>query len=327
MSVQTLTGLSAAQRTVLEEETLVRALPKLYHIRWAQRRPLGPREGKAVTFTRWTSFPVATTPLVEGEVPAGEALTPSTTTITPSRYGSYIYIGRVLAEEGIFDQLRDNSQLLGEQAALTSDTLSRSCLIAGTSIQYADGQTGNGDITASMVLDREELLKALQTLESNDAQPVPEAGDNFVLIFHPKQGYDLYNDAGINQAWIQAGQRGDANPVWGRPKFQWMGIRGYQSSNVYCNTDAGSGNVDLYYALMIGRNAYGVAGYGALMANYVEGGTGEEHRPVELMYHPFEDYPPMNDKMSLAWIFSQEEAILNNNFIIVIRTASSIGSN
>lgn len=328
MSVETLTGLSVAQRTVLEEETLTRALPKLYHVRWAQRRPFGPREGKAVTFTRWTSFGVATTPLVEGEVPAGESMASATVTITPERYGSYIYISRVLAEQGIFDILRDTSQLLGEQAAKTADTLTRSCLVAGTTTQMADGQSAIGNITATNVLDAEELLKALQTLESNDAQPLAEAGDNYVLIFHPKQGYDLYNDALIQKSWIEAGARGDANPIWGYPKFQWMGIRGYQSSNVYMNADAGSGStVDVYYALLVGREAYGIGGYGALMANYVEGGTGEEHRPVELMYHPITDYPPMNDKLSLAWVFSQQEAILNQNFIVVIYTASSIGAN
>ena len=107
-----------------------------------------------------------------------------------------------------------------------------------------------------------------------------------------------------------------------------MGIRGYESSNCYLGANLGSGStVDVYYALMIGADAYGIGGYGALMADYVEGGTGEEHRPVELIYHPIGDYPPMDDKMSLAWVFSQAESILNNSFMVVIRTASSIGTN
>jgi len=298
------------------------------HIRWAQRRPFGPREGQAVTFTRWSSFGVATTPLVEGEVPAGESLSSATVTITPERFGSYIYISRVLAEMGIFDMLKEASQLLGEQAADTSDQLARGCLIAGTTIQYADGQSANSSITASMVLDSEEILKARQTLVTNNARTLPEAGNNFVLIFHPEQGYDLFNDANIQKAWIHGGARGDANPIWGEPSFQWLGVRGYESSNVYKNLNVGSGStVDVYYSLMIGADAYGIGGYGALLADYVEGGTGKEHRPVELIYHPIGDYPPMDDKMSLAWVFSQAESILNNAFFVVIRTASSLATN
>lgn len=327
MAVQTLASLSATQRTILEEQTLTRALPNLYHPRWAKMRPLGPREGRAVTFATLSSFGVATTPLVEGEVPAGEALTYTTTTITPERYGSYIYISRVLAEQGIFDQLRDNAELLGEQAAKTADTLTRSALIAGTTIQYADGQSANSSITSTMVLDSEELLKARQTLAGQDARQIPEAGNNFVLIYHPHQGFDLLNDSVLQSHWIHGEVRGPANPVWNAPTIQWMGIRGYESSNVYLVADGGSSTTDLYYALMLGRDAYCIAGYGAMLAKYVEGGTGEAHRPIELMYHPFEDYAPMNDKMSLAWVFSQQEGILNNNFMVVIRTASSIGSN
>lgn len=328
MAVETLSGLSVAQRTILEEKTLTRALPFMFHARWPMRRPLGPQEGRAVRFTRWSSFGAATTPLVEGEVPAGESLGSATVTITPERFGSYMYSSKVLVDQGIFNILGDVSDLLGEQSALTSDTLARGCLIAGTTIQYADGQSANNAITASMVLDEEELIKARQTLAGNNARTIPEAGNNFVLIYHPDQGYDLYHDAGLKNAWLHAGARGDANPIWGEPSLQYMGIRGFESSNVYVNTDAGSSStVDVYYAIMLGREAYGIAGFGAMLADYIEGGTGEKHRPVELIYHPFGDYAPMDDKMSLAWVFSQAESILNNNFMIVIRTASSIGSN
>jgi len=280
-----------------------------------------------VTFTRWTAFGAATTPLVEGEVPASESLATSTVTITPERYGSYVYMSDKLVQMGIFNMLRDAGELLGEQAALTSDTLARACLIAGTTIQYADGQSANGNITAAMILDAEELIKGRQTLVKNKARPVPEAGGRFALIFHPDQGYDLRNDPKLTNAWQHAAARGDDNPLFGHAVADYMGIRFYESQNVYTLADGGSSTTDLYYAIMLGERAYGIAGYGAMMADYIEGGTGETHRPTELIYHPFGDYPPMDNKMSLAWVFSQQEAILNNSFMVVIRTASSIGSN
>jgi len=256
----------------LEEDTLERALPVLYHTRFAQRRPLGPNEGKAVTFTRWTSFGAAITPLVEGEVPAGQSLATSQVTITPERYGSYVYIGRVLGEQGIFNMLRDGSELLGEQAALTSDTLAREALAGGGTAQIADGVSLRGSILATNIVDEQELLKARQTLVKNKARPLDEAGGNFAFIFHPDVGYDLRNDAGLKQIFLHAAPRSDENPLFGHSVADVMGIRFYETQNGKIGSNEGDSNVDVYYSFLVGRGSYGIAGYGAMLADYVEGG-------------------------------------------------------
>ena len=323
MAVNSLGAITAAQRTILEEQLVLTALPKLQHIRFAKRRPFNPREGRAVTFARQTRFTPATTALTEGTAPEGETVAYTTTTITPSRYGSFSYVGEELVDKGIFDVVSDVNGFLGHQAGWTSDRLAREILRAGGTTQTADGVAEASQTTANL-LDAAELVEALQTLANLEALPFSELDEKYPLIAHPFPLGDLMLDPLIRNTFYYAYNRGPENPLFGHSLGDWMGIRFYQSSDAYVNDTGGSGNQDTYHSLLIGREAYAVAGFGAMLPDYVEGGTGTDIRPVQLIVHGRGDYPPLDQRESIGWKLDQGQSMLNSNFMIRVITASAI---
>ena len=328
MAVQTLSGMTAAQRTILEDKTLERAQYTMQHTRWARRRLFAEREGRKITYTRLTNFSAATTALTEGAAPAGESLSTSVVSLTPDYYGSFIYLSRKLVQTGIFDLVNDDlPNMFGYQAALTADTLCRDVLVAGGTAQIADGVSARTSLTASNILDVEELYNARRTLRKNSALPFPEAGNKYILIAHPDQLYDLMRDSEYQAAALYARERAPENPIFGIPVMDIAGFRIYESENVYIEDGGGAGTVDAYVALAIGQFSYGLAGLGGMLPEHEEGGTETELRPVEIWWDDFDKYVPMRQKCSLAWMIHSDSAVLNANWLLRLETAASKGAN
>ena len=59
---------------------------------------------------------------------------------TVKQYGGYVALSDLLELTAIDNNIVEASQLLGNQAGKTLDTVSREVLNAGTNVQYADGQ-------------------------------------------------------------------------------------------------------------------------------------------------------------------------------------------
>ena len=249
VGVQKLGTISAAQLTVLERESLLRAQSRYYFNRWVKVSPFEMNEGIARTFTRFTALTAATTALNEGEVGLGEGIATSTVTVTPNDYGSYMYLSSRLVEQGIFDPM-EYSGLLGEQAFLTVETLTRNIADAGGSAQYA-GQTARASITSSDIFSEGELIKAICTLQANKALPFAELGMRYPMIIHPHVRADVVRDPGLRAIWENVGLRSDANPLFGEAVGAAHGVMFFVSDLAYLNTDAGSGNVDVYYNYLL----------------------------------------------------------------------------
>lgn len=89
MTIQTTgTGsLAAEAKTFYDRQLLERALPSLVHAEFAQKRPLGRRQGKTIEFRKFAALAPATTPLTEGVTPAGNSLSVSAITASINQYG------------------------------------------------------------------------------------------------------------------------------------------------------------------------------------------------------------------------------------------------
>lgn len=328
MSMEKFSGMSEAQRTILEDKTLERAQYELHLTRWAKRRLFAEREGYRITFARFANLSAKTTALTEGETPAGESLTPTTVTIEPDFYGAYIYLTKKMVKKGIFDLVNDDvPNMFGYQAALTADTLMRANLGSNATAQIADGQSLRTDLTASNILDAEELYIAATTLRANGARPFPEAGNNYILVAHPHQTFDLKRDAEYISAMQNARERGPENPLFGLPMADFAGFRIFESQNIEIESDGGSGTVDAYIAFAIAQDSYGMAGLGGMLPSHEEAGTGTKLRPIDIWTDDFTAYPPMHTHMSIAWMIDQGQNVLNSSWILRLETASSRGTN
>ena len=88
MALTTTTQVDAAVSTMYDRLLLMRARPHLIHLLFAQRRNLNKKSGNTIKFRRYTALSVATTPLGEGNPPAGSQLAKTDLTAVVSQYGS-----------------------------------------------------------------------------------------------------------------------------------------------------------------------------------------------------------------------------------------------
>lgn len=310
---------------------LERALPRLYHCSFAQKADIPERAGDTVEWRRFAALTAATTALTPGVTPASEATSVTTVTATPSWYGSYIRFSQEFKLTAIDNIFEEYSVMLGEQAGDTADQLARALYVASGTAQIV-GQSARGSLTSSDTMTGSQMAKAYATLLAGNARPFEEIDGRYPVIMHPHVWYDLQESADFRNAYQQAKPRSPDHPIFTGEMYDYMGMRIFVTSNGKIWTDGGSGSVDAYGTLVIGRNAFGIAGIGATTFD-VElggGGTGSPPMPVEMKSHPIgvpSDSDPLGQRGSVGWIASQEETELNSAFAIRLESASSMGSN
>lgn len=94
------------------------------------------------------NIPVSTTPLVEGVTPSGSKLANQDYTITLQQYGDYVTITDVIMDTHTDPILAQATDILGEQAALTVETLRFNVLKAGTNVFYANSVANRAAVVA-----------------------------------------------------------------------------------------------------------------------------------------------------------------------------------
>jgi N4-gp56 family major capsid protein len=111
--------------------------------------------------------------------------------------------------------------------------------------------------------------------------------------------------------------------------YDYLGIRFFVTSQAKYLVDAGAGNVDVYFTLIIGRDAFGVAGLGQTRPQMQlgMGGTGNPVMPVSIINKPLGYADELDLRASTGWKMTQEEKELDPTFCIRIEHACSLGSN
>lgn len=156
---------------------LKRAMPFLQLEKFGQTYPLPTNSTQTAKFRRYFLsgatgsagnssgnfyVPLATTPLVEGVTPAGRMLANQDYTVQLSQYGDYITITDVIMDTHTDSVLQQATDILGEQAALTVETLRFNVLKAGTNVFYANSVAGRSSVVATIALaDQRRITTAL----------------------------------------------------------------------------------------------------------------------------------------------------------------------
>ena len=139
-TTQTIAILTQENKTFYDRALLNRLLPNLVFTKYGQKKSAPKHEGDTINFRRFNSLSAATTALTEGVTPAGNSLSVTAITCTVAQYGDFIQISDKIDMVGIDPVLTETVELLGEQAALTVDTIVRDIVTAGTTVQYAAGR-------------------------------------------------------------------------------------------------------------------------------------------------------------------------------------------
>lgn len=327
-------------QAVYDKNLLTRALPLLLHEKFGQARSLKRRSGKSMVFRRYESMAVDTTALTEGTTPSGADLTKSEVVATIAQYGNFTTVTDLLETVGLDDIIMEATDLLGENMGETLDTIYREKLVAGTSVTRVTSDGGGSDTTYSTgtgaittvagVLNRYAIDQAINILQRNKAKMFTgliqgAAKDNtypvapaYWCIIHPDMIRDLYTqgysgltvgaqftpvEAYANQTQVMEGEVG-----------KYRNVRFVATTQSKIWTDAGATSSatyrtsgtkhDVYSALFLGRDAYGIVPLDGLNSRSIVHRAGSSGSA-----------DPLNQRSSIGWKAATTLAILNDAFM------------
>lgn len=302
MNPNTTETLSSEMKTYYSDFLIDNAKPNLVHDQFGQKLPIPKNGGKTINFRRFMPFSKATQALTEGVTPDGGSLSVTDLSSTVSEYGYFVTLSDVLMLTSIDNTLVETTKLLGNQAGVTLDTITREVLNGGTNVLYAGGVSARSSITASTKLTVDDVMKAARFLKTQNA---PKIDGAYVAIIHPDVAYDLMRD----EEWIDAHKYSAASNLFDGEIGKIGGVRFVESSEakIFKGND-----VNVYSTLVLGANAYGVTEVeGGGLKNIVKqlgsGGTAD----------------PLNQRATAGWKAIKTAERLVENYMIRIESASS----
>ena len=342
MATQTQTTLSDTVKTQYLRRLLMRAVPRLIPGRWGERANV--TGNGSLEWRKYAASSVddsGPTALTEGVTPDSDSTSVTAVTATPVFYGSYLQHTDELEMTAYDPIISEFSNVLGEQAGLAVDTIIREDLLGSSpTTRYAGAASARGNIdVGNDSIDYADFLKAVAVLMANSALPVE--GARFACILHPHSYATLMQESEFVNTFLHASPRdNDNNPM--RTGFigTFLNVDIYISGNAREYADEGdSSTVDVYIALFIGREAYGVAGIGNIDPREVDGagndpfanntGKGRSLAPVDLIVKPLgsggtED--PLNQRGTVAWKAALDTVMLNSSWIISLEHANAFSA-
>lgn len=274
-------------------ELLKRGMPYLVLEKFGQTFPIPTNSTKVAKFRRYFlsgstgaagagnnsnpwGVPLALTPLAEGVTPQGKNIANQDYTVTLQQYGDFATITDVIMDTHEDRVLQQMTEVLGESAALTIETVRFNTLKAGTNVFWSNGGVRtavNTPLTLDLqrqittALNRQNARMITSVVKSTPdfrTEPV-EAG--YIALTHP----DLETDIRKMDGFIPTKQYGTVTP-WENEIGAVERVR-YLASTVFSpftdagGAKAGSGvtmrsttgtSADVYPVLYIARDAYGI---------------------------------------------------------------------
>ncbi len=311
INTSTSSGMTAEMKTYYDDYLIDCAEPKLVHDLFGQKRPIPVGEGNQIAFRKVSPLGTAQTPLTEGVTPTGQSLTISAVTAALKQYGGYVELSDMVVMTAIDNNLVVAAKQLGAQAGKTLDAITREVLVAGTTVQYAEGQVTSraslvgGASTGNHYMTVDAIRRAVRTLKNNNAEPID---GNYVAIIHPDVAYDLMNDP----KWVNVKSYADPEGIYAGEIGRLENVRFVETSEAKIFTEAGASDRDVYATLILGDNAYGtteVAGGGLELIVKQLGSAGSSD--------------PLDQRATVAWKATKAVVRLEEKYMIRIETTSS----
>ena len=249
-NVTTDSGLSVEMKTFYDMNLIDEAQPNLIHDQFGQKRPIPANGGKTIEFRKFASLEKALTPLTEGVTPNGKKLSVSKIEATVAQYGDYIVHSDILKLTSIDNTIVEATKILGNQAGLTLDTITREVLHTCKNRFFcpkADGSvvTSRDGLDGTCKLTVDTIKRAVAFLKKNNA---PKINGDYVAIVHPYVAYDLMSD----EAWIDAHKYAQPENIYNGEIGKVAGVRFVESS------EAKVYDGDVYGTLLLAEGAYGI---------------------------------------------------------------------
>ena len=228
------------------------------------------------------SIPTATTPLTEGVTPSGTTLTNTDYTVQLYQYGNFATITDVIIDTHTDPVLAQMTEILGENAATTVETLRFNVLKAGTNVWYQNNVAARVNVVGPIALadqrrvttglNRQNAKKITKVVASTPAFNTTSVEAAYVSVAHPDLESDIRNMTGF----IPVAKYGPHTSPWEGEIGSVEQVR-YLTSTIMGVFASGSGvtaaatsaplmrtdpvntsYVDVYPILYFARDAYGI---------------------------------------------------------------------
>ena len=325
-TVQTtlLSGLSAEMKTFYDMTLLDEASANLVHDQFGQKRPIPANGGKTIEFRKFAPLAKALTAITEGVTPDGKSLSVSTVTATVAQYGDYITQSDVLELTALDNTILEATKLLGKQAGLTLDTVTRNVINAGSNVTYCPKVASGAEtaVTSRSSMDTTSKLtvKVIQKVVAKlRGQNAPTIGGKYVAIIHPYVAYDLMRDP----EWIDAHKYAQPDNLYTGEIGEIAGVRFVTSTEAKvwndqtCPVASGTAGTDgatyhpVFSTLFLGEGAYGVTeisggGLQTIIKQKGSAGTAD----------------PLDQRSSVGWKAIKTAEILIPNYLVRVESCS-----
>ena len=297
-------GLSVENKIHYDMTLIDEAQAELVHDQFGQKRPIPKNGGKKIEFRKFASLPKALTALTEGVTPDGKKLTVTAIEAEVAQYGDYIVQSDVLELTSIDNTIVEATKILGRQAGLTLDTITRNVLQSNTNTYFcpkADGSavttTEGLDDTCKLTVDVVKRVAA-----SLKAANAPKIDGSYVAIIHPYAAYDLMSDP----EWVDAHKYATPENIYEGEIGKVAGVRFVETSEAY----VAPGGV--FCTLIMGANAYGVTeitggGLQTIIKQKGSAGTAD----------------PLDQRSSIGWKAMKTAEILIPAYLIRVESKSA----
>ena len=256
--------LSPEMKTYYDMRLLDYASANLVHDQFGQKRPIPKNGGKTIEFRSFSPLAKATTPLTEGVTPYGRKLSVTTVEAEVSQYGDFVCLSDVLDLTAIDNNALEATRVMGRQAGMTLDTVTRNVLQSGTNVYYCPPVAEDGTVGAQPT-DRTQLTKdckltvaVVKRIASlMKAANAPKINGHYICILHPYAAYDLMNDP----KWEQMHQYCKPEEMYEGEIGRIAGVRFVESSEAAVYTGAENdcpAGLAVFGCLFIADGAYGV---------------------------------------------------------------------
>lgn len=163
--------------------------------------------GSAGTGSGDFNIPLATTPLVEGVTPSGSTLANQDYTVQLAQYGDFVTITDVIEDTHTDPVLEQATSILGEQAAVTVETLRFNVLKAGTNVFYGNNVAGRANVITAIsladqrrvttALNRQNAKKITSVVASTPDYNTKSVEASYVAVCHPDLETDIRQMSGF----------------------------------------------------------------------------------------------------------------------------------
>ena len=301
-------GLSVEMKTYYSDYLIDNAMPELVHDQFGQKHPIPKDSGKTIEFRKFMPLGKKTEALTEGVTPDGQSLEVTKVTATVAQYGNYVTLSDIVQLTAIDNTLVETTKLLGAQAGMTLDTITREVLNAGTSVMYAGGKEARNVLDADCKLTVDDVYKAARFLK---AQNAPKIDGSYVAIIHPDVAYDLMR----SDEWIDVHKYSEAAEIFNGEIGKIGGVRFVETTEAKIFAGKGASGRDVYSTLVLGANAYGVTELS---------GGGLQHIVKQLGSGGTSD--PLNQRGTAGWKATKVAEILVENYMTRIESCSTFQS-